>query len=233
MRTIIIGDIHGCSGALRLILAKLSPDPDTDRLILLGDLFDRGPDSWGVYYFVRELAEKYGSRFVLLRGNHEDYLLRTKMSFGDRLVWERVGRRDTVRSFKKHGEKMESAAPWLKEHVSDYYRDEEGRFQCVHAGLKIDPIELNDAYTMFHDHSVVQQNRYAGPLTIVGHIALENPAWFMGDAKTVRQIKENMWHDLPQTGILCIDAGCGKGGRLVGMMIEDNRYMLFSAGEDG
>ena len=59
MKTFIIGDIHGCSGALRLILAKLSPDPDTDRLILLGDLFDRGPDSWGVYYFVRELAEKY------------------------------------------------------------------------------------------------------------------------------------------------------------------------------
>ena len=72
MRTIIIGDIHGCSGALRLLLAKIMPDEKADRLILLGDLFDRGPDSWGVFQVVRELADKFGDRFVLLRGNHDD-----------------------------------------------------------------------------------------------------------------------------------------------------------------
>ena len=48
MRTIIIGDIHGCSGALRVLLERIKPDENADRLILLGDLFDRGPDSWGV-----------------------------------------------------------------------------------------------------------------------------------------------------------------------------------------
>ena len=41
MRTIIIGDIHGCSGALRLLLAKILPDEKADRLILLGDLLGR------------------------------------------------------------------------------------------------------------------------------------------------------------------------------------------------
>ena len=82
MRTIIIGDIHGCSGALRLLLAKIMPDEKSDRLILLGDLFDRGPDSWGVFQMVRELADKFGDRFVLLRGNHEDYLLTPKLSVG-------------------------------------------------------------------------------------------------------------------------------------------------------
>lgn len=46
MRTIIIGDIHGCSGALRHLLAKIAPDEKSDRLILLGDLFDRGPEFW-------------------------------------------------------------------------------------------------------------------------------------------------------------------------------------------
>ena len=161
MKTFIIGDIHGCSGALRLILAKLSPDPETDRLILLGDLFDRGPDSWGVYYFVRELADKYGGRFTLLRGNHEDYLLRTKMSFGDRLVWERVGRRDTVRSFKKHGEKMESTVPWLQEHVVNFYRDEQGRFQCVHAGLKIVKAPDKDPSVMHPDLGARSPHRVA------------------------------------------------------------------------
>ena len=52
MRTIIIGDIHGCSGAFRLLLAKILPDERADRLILLGDLFDRGPESWVVFHMV-------------------------------------------------------------------------------------------------------------------------------------------------------------------------------------
>ena len=113
MRTIIIGDIHGCSGALRLLLAKILPDEKADRLILLGDLFDRGPDSWGVFQMVKELADKFGDRFVLLRGNHDDYLLTPKLSISMRLVWERVGRGTTVKSFKAHGEKMEDTAVWI------------------------------------------------------------------------------------------------------------------------
>ena len=231
MRTIIIGDIHGCSGALRLLLAKIMPDEKADRLILLGDLFDRGPDSWGVFQMVRELADRFGDRFVLLRGNHDDYLLPPKLSISMRLVWERVGRGTTVKSFKAHGEKMEDTAVWIGEHVVPFYRGE--GFQCVHAGLKVDPIEMNDLYTMIHDHGVAMENRYAGPLTIVGHIALEKPAWFPGLEQPVKQIPEGIWQELPQRGVICIDTGCGKGGRLTGMVIEDGKFILQSAGEEG
>ena len=231
MRTIIIGDIHGCSGALRLLLAKILPDEKADRLILLGDLFDRGPDSWGVFQMVRELADRFGDRFVLLRGNHDDYLLTPKLSISMRLVWERVGRGTTVKSFKAHGEKMEDTAVWIGEHVVPFYRGE--GFQCVHAGLKVDPIEMNDYYTMIHDHGVAMENRYAGPLTIVGHIALEKVTWFPGLEQPIKQIPEGTWQELPQRGVICIDTGCGKGGRLTGMVIEEGKYILNSAGEEG
>ena len=231
MRTIIIGDIHGCSGALRLLLAKILPDEKADRLILLGDLFDRGPDSWGVFQMVRELADRFGDRFVLLRGNHDDYLLTPKLSISMRLVWDRVGRGTTVKSFKAHGEKMEDTAEWIGEHVVPFYRGE--GFQCVHAGLKVDPIEMNDYYTMIHDHGVAMENRYAGPLTIVGHIALEKVTWFPGLEQPIKQIPEGTWQELPQRGVICIDTGCGKGGRLTGMVIEDGRFILQSAGEEG
>lgn len=231
MRTIIIGDIHGCSGALRLLLAKIMPDEKADRLILLGDLFDRGPDSWGVFQMVKELADKFGDRFVLLRGNHDDYLLTPKLSISMRLVWERVGRGTTVKSFKAHGEKMEDTAEWIGEHVVPFYHGE--GFQCVHAGLKVDPIEMNDYYTMIHDHGVAMENRYAGPLTIVGHIALEKVTWFPGLEQPIKQIPEGTWQELPQRGVICIDTGCGKGGRLTGMVIEDGKFILHSAGEEG
>ena len=112
-----------------------------------------------------------------------------------------------------------------------YYRGE--GFQCVHAGLKIEPIEANDYYTMIHDHGVVMENVYAGPLTIVGHIALEKPTWFPGAGKPVKVLADGEEQVLPKNGIICIDTGCGKGGRLTGMVIENGKYCLLSAGEEG
>ena len=49
MKTFIFGDIHGCNREFSNLLTFLNPDPEADRMILLGDLFDRGPDSWEVY----------------------------------------------------------------------------------------------------------------------------------------------------------------------------------------
>ena len=74
MRTIIIGDIHGCDQMFHALLDKLKPGLE-DRMILLGDLFDRGTESWEVFQTVQKLDESMGERFVLLKGNHEDYLL--------------------------------------------------------------------------------------------------------------------------------------------------------------
>ncbi len=233
MRDIIIGDIHGCSGPLQRILGRLQPDPAADRLIFLGDLFDRGPDSWEVLQIIKELENTFGNRFVLLRGNHEDYLVRESLPWRLRAVWERVGRQATVRSFARHGERMENAAPWIREHSVLYFKGE--KFQCVHAGLKIDPPELNDNFTLLNDHEIVPENRYTGPLTVTGHIALPGPTWFAGDGAedrhgTIVQLQEEMPLPLPGHGIICIDAGCGKGGRLIAMEVENENYTLF--GED-
>ncbi|MBN2560999.1 MAG: metallophosphoesterase [Phycisphaerae bacterium] len=43
-RKIIIGDIHGCYDELRDLLDVISPTRD-DKIIAIGDLVDRGPDS--------------------------------------------------------------------------------------------------------------------------------------------------------------------------------------------
>ena len=225
----IIGDIHGCSGALNALLEKLRPDPGTDTLILLGDLFDRGPDSWEVLQTVKALARDFGERFALLRGNHEDYLLQPRLSFHQRMVWDRVGRQATVASFKRHREKMESSVPWLQEHCRMYFKAP--AFQCVHAGLLVDPIEANDAHTLLNDHEIVLRNRSSGPLTITGHIALDEPTWFAGDGENYEKIPYGKWLELPSQGILCIDTGCGKGGRLTAMTVENSAFLLTGQAE--
>lgn len=67
-RTIAIGDIHGCHQEFAELLDRLKPTP-ADRLILLGDLVNRGPDSGRVI----DLAIQH--RALSLLGNHEARLL--------------------------------------------------------------------------------------------------------------------------------------------------------------
>ena len=225
MRSIIIGDIHGCNKELCTLLEKVKSGKE-DQIILLGDLFDRGPESWEVFHTVKSLARTYGKRFVLLRGNHEDFLLKEKLTLTQRMIWDKVGKGTTVASFKAHGEKMEDAAPWIQKHCQMYYRGE--GFQCVHAGLLVDPIEANDTETMIHDHGIALRNCYKGPLTIVGHIALGDPMWFTGDELTTEVLPYNEERPLPERGTICIDTGCGKGGKLSAMIIENGKYWMIS-----
>lgn len=66
MRTLLVGDVHGCPSALDRLLAACRPD----RTILLGDLFAKGPDPRGVWD--RIVAE--GMEAVL--GNHDARMLK-------------------------------------------------------------------------------------------------------------------------------------------------------------
>jgi diadenosine tetraphosphatase ApaH/serine/threonine PP2A family protein phosphatase len=69
-RTIFIGDVHGCLGELEALVGRLNLDLG-DRLIFVGDLVDKGPDSLGVLRFVRVLTETYEGS-VVVSGNHEE-----------------------------------------------------------------------------------------------------------------------------------------------------------------
>lgn len=75
-RIIAIGDIHGCHLEFAELLDRLALTPD-DRLILVGDLVNRGPDSNKVI----DLAIEH--RAISLLGNHEARLLAFRRT-GDR-----------------------------------------------------------------------------------------------------------------------------------------------------
>jgi len=67
-RTIAVGDIHGCADEFEQLIEKLALGRH-DRLILLGDLVNRGPDSARVLALARQHAHRS------LLGNHELRLL--------------------------------------------------------------------------------------------------------------------------------------------------------------
>lgn len=51
-RTIVISDIHGCLEVYRKLLAKVKYQPGTDRILLLGDLVEKGPDNLDTLHFI-------------------------------------------------------------------------------------------------------------------------------------------------------------------------------------
>ncbi len=67
----VVGDIHGCFTTLDLALDEIGFDGGRDRLFSVGDLGDRGPESY------RSLEYLERPWFHAVRGNHEQFLLET------------------------------------------------------------------------------------------------------------------------------------------------------------
>ena len=71
MATYAVGDIQGCYTEFVDLLSAVSFDPARDRLWLLGDLVNRGPDSLKVM----ELVMSLDGRTITVLGNHDLHFL--------------------------------------------------------------------------------------------------------------------------------------------------------------
>lgn len=63
---LVVGDVHGCYDELRALI-ELAGCSESDRIVAVGDLVDRGNQPWEVVEFFRSRLE---SRFAVC-GNHE------------------------------------------------------------------------------------------------------------------------------------------------------------------
>jgi serine/threonine protein phosphatase 1 len=97
MRTLAIGDIHGCVRALDALLGLIDPQRD-DQVVALGDYIDRGPDSKGVLDRMIALRERCAC--LTLKGNHDLMMLAGREDpehFGE---WLKCGGKETLRSYQ-------------------------------------------------------------------------------------------------------------------------------------
>ena len=142
----VIPDIHGHARTLQALIEEQIKPSRNDNIYFLGDYIDRGPDAKGVLDYIINLKnDNYNIR--TLRGNHEDYLLRTydnetvqKNIFGItyqnklKKEWFKFGGRETLKSFHISDvhEIPEKYISWMRE--LEYFITLQS-FILVHAGL--------------------------------------------------------------------------------------------------
>ena len=95
-RIIAIGDIHGCSKALAILLEAVQP-AHQDTLVFLGDDLDRGPDSRGVVEQVIALGKR--CTVVPLLGNHEEMVLAALEGQSELDFWMKFGGMEALASY--------------------------------------------------------------------------------------------------------------------------------------
>lgn len=214
MRTVVIGDIHGCYNELKTMIKKLEKEGEynkkTDKLIFLGDYIDRGDDSRLVIEFIRNL-QKNNDNVIALMGNHEDMLLNYYRGFDN--VWTWNGYESTLKSYEGFKEQLKDDVRWIKS-LPLYYEDE--HFVYVHAGIDANkPLEKQSRETLLwiREPFIYDEEEYHKKV-IFGHTPTIN---LIGEFKPVCTPANN----------IDIDTACVYGGNLTALIIEDGEMKKF------
>jgi hypothetical protein len=176
----LIGDIHGELEALNLLLAKLDyreeagviAHPEGRKLIFVGDLIDRGPESRGVLHLVRRLVDS-GQALVVM-GNHEYNFIayHTRDDEGNRLRLNTAGHRaqiaETLRSFEGHEEEIPDWIEWMK--TPPFFLDL-GDLRVVHASwVASDIAYLADKSLLDRDFLIESARRDSPAWEAIGRV---------------------------------------------------------------
>lgn len=154
-RVYAVGDLHGRFDLFEKILKEIGDDVTqnpvkTFKILFLGDLIDRGPDSAGIITRALQLS-KSSKKLMFLKGNHEELFL-SAMN-GDQRAAEffyQIGGRATLMSYGLDpalGDEMDGATliRWMHDRIPKEHFDFVSSFEdmvtfanhvFVHAGLK-------------------------------------------------------------------------------------------------
>lgn len=167
-----IGDIHGGVHTFRALLDRLDLQK-SDRLYLLGDYIDRGPDSKGVLDIILDLMES-GFDLRPVRGNHEDMLLETVNGYHDDYSWGwmKGWGTETLKCFGiTNPEDLPARYLTLLEQMP--YTRTDNDFIFVHAGLDMtqhDPLTDSSPLAMVWGKAdQVDSARLGGRKLVTGH----------------------------------------------------------------
>jgi len=220
----IIGDIHGCFTELTQLLDKLGYNltgqnadtpvkyqvshPEGRRIIFLGDLVDRGPNTPAVLELAMDACES-GAAFCVV-GNHEHKLLRYMR--GDK-VQIKHGLQQSVEQLATKDETFNARVRSFIDGLRSHFVLDDGRLVVAHAGLREEMHGRASgairAFSMYGE-TTGEIDEYGLPVryawsqdyrgrahVVYGHTPIPEPEWI--------------------NRTLNIDTGCVFGGRLTAL----------------
>nr|WP_314874404.1 symmetrical bis(5'-nucleosyl)-tetraphosphatase [uncultured Pseudomonas sp.] len=123
MAVYAVGDLQGCLQPLKCLLERVRFNPAVDRLWLVGDLVNRGPESLETLRYLYAMRHS----LVCVLGNHDLHLL---------AAWhnvERLKKSDTLREILEAPD-ADQLLDWLRRQKLLHY-DEQRSVALVHAGI--------------------------------------------------------------------------------------------------
>lgn len=192
-RDFVVGDIHGSMQRIEELFAAVNFDPSKDRLFCVGDLIDRGPDSFNTLFM---LEQPYVHSVM---GNHEDlmcmFLLRAFPGF----LWSNNGgdwffkltseQKDAVRTLCND---VVQHLPWL---ITVELGDNK-RFHVLHAELSW-PNEITDGDLLTDFDEIGNVHSYDGPMALWGRKLFQDlyrarlTEGFLGKVRRAAQIDKS------------------------------------------
>ena len=81
-RLFVVGDVHGHMATFRALLHRLNLKPE-DRVVCLGDMIDRGPNTAGLVELLRSHPQ-----VICIKGNHEQMAAQSIQADGSFEAWQ-------------------------------------------------------------------------------------------------------------------------------------------------
>lgn len=211
-RTFAIGDIHGCATALETVCESLSLAPQ-DRLIILGDIVDRGPETAQAIQYLLDL--KHRCELIVIMGNHEEMMLHAFESQQMFRNWMMVGGKEALDSYGGDPQNITDIHRAFLAEARDFYETATEIF--VHANLE-PGISLSQQLPYWlrwqhltgwetpHDSGkrIIcghTQQRSGLPLVVNGWVCLDT-ATYRGNPLTCLQLESDLCHRATQDGVL-------------------------------
>ncbi|MFN0107934.1 MAG: metallophosphoesterase family protein [Blastocatellia bacterium] len=177
MRTLVVGDIHGKLTLFNRLLEAMKYKAGEDKLVLIGDLVDRGEDSRGVVERAVELQNEAPDTVVVLKGNHEAMMISALAEpEGEQAeLWLYNGGVETLHSYvnaegefdvpEEHWQFLQSLPTWHEDDHAIYVHaalpEEAGKF--------IHPSEVPDSPELYWSRNRHFFSNYRGKTVVFGH----------------------------------------------------------------
>lgn len=233
----VMSDIHGHYEAYERMKEKINFSPD-DKLYIIGDIIDRGPDS-----ALMLLDVMTDNRITLLIGNHEDMMIRAKNDIRIYRGWHKNGAAATEKSVQKENlnqaelKEIEEyllgcplAIPDIKVNGKQYYLVHAAPLYGIEQEYIYAEASEREVYRATWDRSFAKINSqifrtditpffemYKGVKLIIGHTPTYRTTYPKSDKNNWPLISDHA------DKIINIDCGGAKGVRLACMRLEDEQ----------